>query len=308
MKCLICGDQNWEYLFPARDRMFGIAGKFSEYRCGNCGFVRLDPQPSRKELPKYYPSTHYYSYSAETKRSFFGSIRSYMVTHLYQPTFFSRVLESFLRVPAMPRRIRKGKILDIGCGSGDTLSLLQSVGWECYGLDIDTHAIDAAHKRGLKHAALGSYEAMKKYQDNFFDVIRLYHVIEHLPDPSDCLKLARKKLKPGGEIIIGTPNIGSIIARIARQYWYNLDCPRHLYLFTPFTLRKLLQKNNWTVFNTTFCSAGGWIGSIQYIIKDKLADSIDLINQPILIMLFYPLEWVLDKLNLGDVFVVRATK
>lgn len=308
MKCIICGNNAWKYLFDARDRMFGIAGKFLEYQCKNCGFVRIDPQPSQKELQKYYPSTRYYSYSAATKRSFFGSLRSYLVTHSYRPTFFSRILELFVRVPALPKLVRKGKILDIGCGSGDTLVLLQSVGWECYGLDIDTYAIGAAHARGIKNASLGSYEKMKKFPDNFFDVIRLYHVIEHLPDPSDCLKLARKKLKPGGEIILGTPNVWSLIARIAKQYWYNLDCPRHLYLFTPQTLQKLLQKNNFSVQNVSFCSAGGLIGSIQYTIEEKLASDIDLINRPVLVMVFYPLEWILDKLALGDVFVVRATK
>jgi len=230
------------------------------------------------------------------------------VTHLYQPTFFSRFLELFMRVPAMPKLVRKGKILDVGCGSGDTLALFQLVGWDCYGLDIDKSAINVAHKRGIKNALFGSYEAMKKYPDNFFDVVRFYHVIEHLPNPSDCLKLVRRKLKPGGEIIIGTPNIGSLIARIAKQYWYNLDSPRHLYLFTPTTLQKLLLKNGFSVRNVSFCSAGGLVGSIQYIMEEKLQTHINLINQPVLIMLFYPLEWVLDKFELGDVFVVDAIK
>jgi SAM-dependent methyltransferase len=198
-----------------------------------------------------------------------------------------------------------GRILDIGCGSGDTLVLLQSVGWDVYGVDIDPGAIRVARKRGLRNVDLGTYEDLKRYPDDFFDAIRLYHVIEHLDDPSKCLKLARQKLKAGGELIIGTPNAQSIAARIFKQYWYNLDCPRHLHLFSPKTLGTLLMRNSFT-YETTYASAGGWVGSIQYVLEELTHHDIDLINRPWLVMLIYPFEWVLDRFGLGDIFVSRA--
>ena len=186
----------------------------------------------------------------QQKKVFFGELRSFLISH-----------RLFGLVPAMPSQ-KVGRILDIGCGSGDTLALLKSVGWDVYGLDIDAAAIRAAHKRGLKNVSLGTYENLKKHPDNFFEAIRLYHVIEHLNDPNNCLRLAYKKLKPGGELIIGTPNVGSLVARIFRRYWYNLDCPRYLHLFTPKTLRTLARKNKFYRHETTFVSAGGWVGSI----------------------------------------------
>ena len=299
MKCIICGNEEWKYLFPARDRMFGIAGKFSEYQCKTCGFVRLDPKPSQKELQKYYPSAKYYSYSSETKQTFFGWLRSYLITHRWSLPFLS--------VPAIPKA-RTGKILDIGCGSGETLALLQSIGWECYGLDIDRNAIAAARARGVKNATFGSFETMKKYPDNYFDVIRLYHVIEHLDDPVTCLKLAYKKLKRGGELIIGTPSSDSLAAIVFRQYWINLDAPRHLYIFSPKTLSTLALKNRFRNSSIEYSSAAGWVGSMQYVIGEHSIRPIDLVNRVWLVVLFYPFEWTLDRLQCGDVFVMTAIK
>ena len=289
MKCIVCGNDSWIFLFKANDRMLKVPGIFSEYRCKICGLVRLSPVP--KNLKKYYPSKNYYSYAPSSRKSFFGWLRSFLIEHN---------LLSF--VPAMPQVMQKGRILDIGCGSGDTLALLSGLGWETYGMDIDKRAIAAAKRRGLTHVKLGTYKDLKTYPDNFFDAIRLYHVIEHLDDPNFCLTLAHKKLKKGGQIIIGTPNVSSLVAKIFRDRWYNLDAPRHLYLFSPKTLTKLVKTNELKNIKISFSSAGGWVGSVQYILGG------DLINKQWLVMLFYPLEWILDRLRLGDVFVLRAQK
>lgn len=269
--------------------MFGLPGTFSEFRCTRCGLVRLHPKPAN--IKKYYPSKNYYSYTRKPNKSFFGLLRSFLIRH-----------ELFSFVPAMPRALSRGKIFDIGCGSGDTLVLLKEVGWDVYGSDIDRNAIAAARRRGLRNVTFGTYKNLQKYSDNFFDVIRLYHVIEHLDDPGLCLKLAKDKLHKGGEIIIGTPNADSLVARLFGSRWYNLDAPRHLYVFTPRTLSLLAGKNTYKDIRITFSSAGGWVGSLQYLFH------MDLINKQWLVMLFYPLEWILDRLGRGDVFVLRAQK
>lgn len=307
MKCILCGKSQWKRLFTARDRMFGIPGTFFEYRCKGCGFVCLRPRLSLKERKKYYPSNTYYSYSSVTNNSIFETIRSYLIRHIGNPSLASRFLEIFIKVPAMPSGT-PGRILDVGCGSGNTLHLLRSVGWKCYGLDIDATAISIARKRGIKNASLGSDEDMQKYPDGFFDAIRLYHVIEHVDDPVRCLSLAFRKLKKGGEIIIGTPNVESFVARIAKQYWYGLDCPRHLYLFSPKTLSGLTKQIGFKSPTIGFCSAGGWIGSAQYVVEEVVSKDIDLINRPLLIMLWYPVEWVLDKIGWGDLFILHARR
>ncbi len=297
MKCIVCRGSFWTYLFPARDRMFGIPGAFKEYCCKQCGLVRLYPYPSSRELTKYYPSARYYSYSSSAKPTFFGRLRAFFIAR-----------EFFWLVPAMPQRGVRGKILDIGCGSGETLSQLTSIGWDAYGMDVDNQAIKIAHTRGLKNVSLGSYIDMRKYPDNFFDAIRLYHVIEHLDNPQYCIRLAYKKLKKGGELIMGTPNAKSLLAKIAGRYWMNLDAPRHLYLFTPETISVLLKRSGFGKIRASFYSVAGWAGSLQYWMAEALGRNVDLINRTWLILLFYPFEWILDRIGLGDVFLVRAEK
>lgn len=279
--------------------MFGIPGEFTELRCATCGLVRLNPVP--KNLKRFYPSQSYYSYVKKGKTDFFGTLRVLLIRASYKTDFFSHLLLKIIHVPAMPKPVA-GTILDIGCGIGETLTILESIGWVGYGLDIDAEAIRVAKKRGLRHVSIGTADDIQKYPDNFFDAVRLYHVIEHLEDPIHVLRLIQRKLKPGGELIIGTPNMNSAIAKIAGTYWYNLDAPRHLYLFNPDNLVKLVKKNRFRNISVQYSSAGGWVGSLQYVFHTNL------INRQWLVFMFNPFERLLDMVRLGDIFVLTATK
>lgn len=305
--CLICGSKKLSYQFEAQDRMFHLAGTFVVKKCLDCSFVFLDPQPTQEALKKYYPSKKYYAYSTNRKRGLFELLREYLIAHYYSSNFISLAISTFIqKVPAIPSYAKNGKVLDIGCGAGDTLVLLKKVGWGTYGLDMDTWALANAKKRGLKNLRLGTYKALTQYQDHYFDAIRLYHVIEHIEDPRSCLSLIRKKLKKNGELVIGTPNVGSIVSKLFGSYWYNLDAPRHVVLFSPKTLGILLEKEGFSVEKTEYCGAGGIIGSIQYFLEAKTGKKIDLIHSLFFVFLFYPFDWLLNKLGTGDVFVLRA--
>ena len=98
------------------------------------------------------------------------------------------------------------------------------------------------------------------------------------------------------------------MARIFGTYWYNLDVPRHLVLFSPKTLLDFAEKAGFHVDALEFCSAGGILGSIQYVLRDTLGIRINLIHRAWLVMMVYPIEWIIDKLHAGDVFVLRAKK
>lgn len=307
--CILCNHSDFELLYGSEDRMFNLPGLFYVKKCLRCSFVFLDPQPSSKLLKKHYPSKRYYSYTKSIKKGFFEILREYLVAHYYSPNFFSLLISTFIQnVPAMPSFVRNGKILDVGCGAGDTLVLLNKLGWDTYGVDIDLQAIRNAKNRGLSNVSMGTYKDLIKYPDNYFDAIRLYHVIEHIDNPSLCLKLIRQKLKKDGELVIGTPNVESIISKVFKSYWYNLDSPRHLFLFSPQTLSGLLRKNGFKIKNVEFCSAGGIAGSFQYMLGGVFGKKIDLIHKMYIVLLLYPFEWVLNKLSLGDVFTIKAFK
>lgn len=307
--CNLCGSSESIPLYSGSERMFGYGGKFFIRKCSKCSLVFLDPQPLELQLKKYYPSHDYYIYNRSKKKGPIELIRDYLVAHYYSPNFLSSIIATFIKnVPAIPSYVKNGKILDLGCGTGDTLVLLEKLGWEVYGMDMDKRAISTGKKRGLKNLKLGTFRNLDQYPDNYFDAIRLYHVIEHLDDPSFCLSLIRKKLKKRGELVMGTPNIESLMSKMFRSYWYNLDSPRHLFIFSPDTLRKITQKNGFLVNKIEFCSAGGIAGSIQYLIDGFFHKRVDLVHKFSIIVLFYPLEWVLDKFHLGDVFTIRAIK
>lgn len=308
IKCPYCQNTHLKFLFKSKDRMFPIKGDFEVWKCQACKLVFLNPQLSKAQLVKYYPSKKYYAYTNYDNQGLLAKIREYLIKHYYKPNFISILISLVIHnVPAIPSFVEHGKVLDLGCGTGDTLISLKKLGWNVYGMDMDKNALLIAGKRGLKQLRLGTYEDLDVYNDHNFDAIRLYHVIEHLDQPWDCFKLLKKKLKKGGELIVGTPNINCLLARITGTYWYNLDSPRHLFLFTPRTLRNMAEKEGFKMKSIEFCSAGGIAGSIQYWLKDKYNIKIDLIHKLWFILLMYPLEWILDKFNTGDVFVMRFT-
>lgn len=305
--CLICNSKQARFLYLSQDRMFDLPGKFIIKKCQKCKFVFIDPKPESQDLSKHYPSQQYYTHLVHKRKNFFEALRSYLINHYYNKTILARLITLIIpNVPAIPNLKREGKILDIGCGSGDTLLALKNLGWDAYGIDIDKKAIDTAKKRGLNNVSVGSYHVLAKYPDNFFDAVRLYHVIEHLGNPSLCLKLIRKKLKKNGELIIGTPNFESTASFIFGKHWYNLDTPRHLFLFSPKTLKDLLIQQELRPTSVEYVSAGGILGSLQYFINDIFKKKIDLIHKQWLVLMLYPIERALDLFRLGDVFVLRA--
>ncbi|MCL4360164.1 class I SAM-dependent methyltransferase [Patescibacteria group bacterium] len=301
------GHKEGRLLYESRDRMFHISGTFNVYRCTVCGVSYLADPPTPSEIGKYYPRDKYYSYHDQDDDGFFGALRGYLLTHYYHPTVVSRFIAAVVHnVPAIPSPKLNGRIFDIGCGTGGTLASLGKLGWQTYGSDLDRRAIQIARSKGVRHALVGGYEVLKRFPDNYFDAIRMYHVIEHLAEPLDCLAIIRKKLRPGGELIIGTPNAGSPAARLFGKYWYNLDTPRHLVLFSPRSLGETLKKTGFSVRKTEFCSAGGILGSLGYLLGEKTGRKTDFLAKQWLVLLFYPAEWLMDKLSSGDIFVVRA--
>lgn len=303
MMCPVCSRMSAAYSFISRDRMFQLPGTFEVWRCHACDSSFLWPQLSEQQLSRFYPKKKYYAYQSG-KGGFFQKVREYLIEHYYEPNFFT----SLLKVPAIPQQKEGGKVLDLGCGTGETLLLLNKIGWDVYGMDMDNEALIIAKSRGLTNLRKGKFRDLKNYPDNFFDAIRLYHVIEHLDNPILCLELIQKKLRKGGEVIIGTPNNESFLSKVFGTYWYNLDSPRHLMVFNPKSLTKLIKQVGFKINSVEFCSAGGLLGSIQYLMEEKRHKNVDLIHNTILVLLVYLVEWVLDKLSVGDIFVLRATK
>jgi 2-polyprenyl-3-methyl-5-hydroxy-6-metoxy-1,4-benzoquinol methylase len=142
---------------------------------------------------------------------------------------------SVMYLPASSR----GRLLDVGCGSGLFLQRMRKLGWDVEGIDPDASAVENARRKGLK-VGLGR---LKNYQypPESFDVLTMSHVIEHVEDPHQHLKECHRILNPSGLLILTTPNVESWGHRLFRDSWRGLDIPRHLFIFTLSSLRQLTQ-------------------------------------------------------------------
>jgi SAM-dependent methyltransferase len=145
------------------------------------------------------------------------------------------------------RAMRGGRLLDVGTGSGGWLEAMHTRGWRVQGVDFDPRAVAAARRRGLR-VDEGALEA-QGYPPASFDAITLNHVIEHVPDPISTLRECRRVLKPGGRLVLVTPNAASLGHRLFRSAWRGLEPPRHLHIFAPGPMRASLARAGFTRFS-----------------------------------------------------------
>jgi SAM-dependent methyltransferase len=128
-----------------------------------------------------------------------------------------------------------GRLLDIGCGVGDFLADMTHLGWDAEGVETDSQVIQVCRQRGLR-VREGPLEH-QHYPDDSFDAITAKHVIEHVHDPVAMLRECARILKPGGRVMMLTPNLRSLGHRVFGASWIGLDAPRHLVLFSAGSLR-----------------------------------------------------------------------
>ncbi|MHB1769836.1 MAG: class I SAM-dependent methyltransferase [Minisyncoccota bacterium] len=236
MNCNLCGESSVQVLFYGKDRLHKIDEKmFRIVRCPKCGLARVDPQPSEEELGKYYPEEY-------------GPYQDGDFIFKYGPVsrLTRRFLKSFSKGSGSHTIDNVDKTtlryLDFGCGGGANLERIKKThpNWELYGLDTVSTACEEAKKRGFK-VFCGDALSID-LPKNFFDRVHMSHVVEHLQYPQETLKSLHKTMKEGGTITIATPNFDTPSARIFKSYWYTLDTPRHLFLFTPTTLSAMIER------------------------------------------------------------------
>jgi SAM-dependent methyltransferase len=151
----------------------------------------------------------------------------------------------YLDLRVMRLRARPGRrLLDVGCGSGRFIRLMQELGWRAEGVDFDKAAVETARRDGLS-VRLGALEA-QGYAGGSFDAVTINHVIEHVPDPVGLLRESHRILAPSGQIIVVTPNAASLGHARFRDAWRGLEPPRHLQIFSPQSMRAALERAGFT--------------------------------------------------------------
>jgi SAM-dependent methyltransferase len=218
---------NQTTLFDARDYISG--DRFKIVRCGNCEVTFTRPVPAPGAWSRYYPPAYY---GATGTKRFPGPIE-WLQRQLYAARI--RRLEEF-------NGGKPGRVLDIGCGRGFLLQEFHRRGWQVLGTEADDKAATHARETLKLPVKVGPLDALEPPGAGF-DAIVLWHVLEHLADPTATLVQVHRLLRPGGILLVGVPNFGSGEARLCRDKWFHLDVPRHLAHFTPASLGNLLQKS-----------------------------------------------------------------
>lgn len=152
----------------------------------------------------------------------------------------------------------QGRLLDFGCGSGEFLRLMSSRGWSVTGLDSSSRAVDRIRQELGLNALVGSLPHLDLEPESF-DVITMWHALEHVHEPVALLREARKLLAPGGKLVIAVPNIDSWPFRWFGRHWYGLDLPRHLTHFTAASLLQMLQRSGFATEPVRYTAHGDWL-------------------------------------------------
>ena len=299
--CLVCDANKPVFLYSGFDRLLGIEGEFKLVTCSNCGFVYLNPMLPENEISTYYPAS-YYSFQEWTEKvGFFRSFYRKLKWRSLSPF-------NMTRAPGVPKFKKNGRLLDLGCGSGETLSILKRIGWETYGVEIDKKAAAYANSKGLK--VFDQDLCSLHFPDDHFDVIRMRSVLEHLYDAPQIMDEIYRILNKEGSLLLICPNIRSFSSKLFKARWYHLDLPRHLYHFSPISLASFLKKQHFQILFTRTCGSGGILGSLDYLLNEKKKRiGTRLFRNKILRMIFYfAFEFWTNRLKAGDLIEVQARK
>lgn len=241
--CLVCGSSRYAALFSSSDRLYHTTTrKFEVVRCGQCGLLRLDPQPAPEELRVYYPDNYWFTPDR---------------------TAASRLEESYRRVVlrdhvrfvarALRRSHARGPLLDVGCGGGLFLRLLRERGFRGVGLDFSAEAAAIAWKRQEAPAVCAMLENAPLRAGSLAG-LTMFHVLEHLYDPRAYLASAYRLLAPDGRLVVQVPNAASWQFRLLGRSWNGVDVPRHLFDFRARDVEKLLESCGFEVVRRKYFS------------------------------------------------------
>ncbi len=264
-KCPACHTTGINLYNDLQDDLFGAPGKYKMSKCSNphCNSIWLNPSPDSASLHLLYDSysTHRKPTVTQNKeRSLKVLLKKAVLNHelkyktngnnsinklmniisYIHPSWRDALLANAFYIPY----IENGKLLDLGCGNGSSMLVMQNLGWTVEGVDFDEKAVSCAIEAGL-NASIGDLFD-KKYADNSFDAVMMNHVIEHLPNPDSYLKECLRILKPGGFLTALTPNADSLGHKLYKSSWRGLEIPRHLQIFTPRSLSLLANRVGFT--------------------------------------------------------------
>lgn len=217
--CPICGHTGAQEWLRAPDRLHGRQEQYTLVRCPGCSLVWLDHPPKPEEMHSHYTDAYDKLISAGGQNS---------------PQRWP------FRKAALTKYKQSGTLLDLGCSSGSFLEFMRCESWKLYGIEMSAEAARTAEARSGAEVFTGDI-LDAPFPRESFDVITCFDVFEHLYEPRRVMQKVADWLKPGGIFYVLVPNIDSAEARVFGTYWHGLEMPRHLFHYTPQSLKFLAE-------------------------------------------------------------------
>jgi SAM-dependent methyltransferase len=254
--CPGCGNREGSrpVLLRGHDRLTKAPGEFSVVACASCGLAFTEPRIGTEDFATYYPETYSaYEPNARPKPSLgerIGALNRELLVR-YGP-----YRDVWRRPP--------GRLLDVGCGTGDLAGVFRRRGWHACGIEPSPQA--AGHARGAGVEVVTGTLADAPWGEGSFDAIVFNHSLEHIDDPLEALSQAARLLRPGGLLAIAVPNFGSWHRRLFGSAWFQLDLPRHLQHFDRGSLAGIVRRAGLRPVSTSAISMRpSPLASLQYM-------------------------------------------
>ncbi len=295
-RCPVCKISDWQKLFSTLDKTSQCS--FSFYQCKSCGLIKLDPFPEKSVTEKLY---------AYTNPEIHNQISSPIMKLVYMIPGGKYLISSYVRSAHILRQkvvlqyLASGKLLDVGCGTGEFLTLFDSHFWNLNGVEINHHLTQTIRINYPK-IKIFSKTLETFYPKSKYDIITLWHVFEHLPDPLVVIKKCKRLLNDGGWLIIEIPQANSLTRKLFGPYWNLLLIPQHLFFWTASSLTLILKTGGFDVIQIRFCgivssfpsSAGNWLRSHR--IPSFLSTIAGFLFYPLILLLYLILPRTRDNL------------
>ena len=223
--------------------------RFAIVECRSCGICQTFPQLSSEQAKNYYPAVYYPSLESSE--------------HYYQKTSHQFQAD---KIAKLGRFRKSGKLLDVGCGVGYFVLEAVRAHFDAEGLEFSPDAASVGRELWTLKIQTGDF-LRAEYPEASFEIVTLWQVFEHFPNPVETLRKVWQILKPGGLLVVAVPNIASIQASLFTNRWYHLDVPRHLFHYSPQTLGRLIEREGYQVKAVDYVSqehnGAGVLGSVM---------------------------------------------
>ena len=244
--CPWCDSEKTQIHLWVKD-LFLTNEAFEIHECLKCGLLFTEPRPKSDVIGKYYQSEEYYSHQ-ENKKG--------LIPRIYETVKSINLKKKYHMAT---EGLQPGKMLEIGCGAGDFLKTMEKNGWNCTGIEPSENAKQIA-RRKVK-AEILEPKQINQLEDESFDLITMWHVLEHIDNLKEEIRQLQRLLKKEGRLVLALPNFKSADAQYYREYWAAYDVPRHLNHFCRESINNIfktsdlkLKKTNKLVWDAFYIS------------------------------------------------------